>query len=581
MFKSLIWGIARRGQREFPGRRLYSAASVSASSGVVARRAILLFPSAAAGFYAFTDEKGKRSAYAVAAIPLRLTRDVYCACITLLDYKLLSLRSLDGDALEYAKQECHQRGANRLLNLCFANGGIYIKLGQHIGMLDHLLPREYVLMMRNNLLDRCPVSSIDSVRATIKEDLGRNVDELFSEFDPEPIASASLAQVHVATDRGTGAKVAVKVQHAGLRETSSVDLATIEMLVRFVRFVAPSADYMWLVDEAKENLPMELDFMVEASNAERCARLVSSPGSRVRGRVVTPGIDRSKSSHRVLTMEYIQGIKVTDQKGLMQLGISPQAVARLISMVFADMIFKYGDVHADPHAANMLLRRAPSESGRSGQSWQLVLLDHGLYRRLDDRFRLEYAYLWRSLIFGDVPGIVKSASAMNAGDAVPLFAGMLTQRPWRDVAASRKGTERLQLQYTAEEREELQGYAGRYAKDIARLLARIPHELLLLLKTNDCLRAVDAELGAGVNNYIITARACSSALARHREKLHPGWRSRISSWKERVSLESRLALLSIAVWIEPIRRLLWGSEEIGDGQVGDDELFKTLNPGVA
>ena len=575
MFKSLVWGIARRGRKETHKRWLYSAASTG-PSGVFARRAILLFPSAAAGFYAFTDDKGKRSAYAVTAIPLRLARDVYCAGATLLDYKLLFLRGLEGDALESAKEECHQRGADRLLDLCFANGGIYIKLGQHIAMLDHLLPRPYVSTLRKNLLERCPVSSIDSVRTTIKEDLGQSLEELFSDFDPNPIASASLAQVHVATDRNTGAKVAVKVQHAGLRETSSVDLATIEVLVRFVRFVAPSADYMWLVDEAKENLPMELDFLVEASNAERCARLLSSPESRVRERVVAPNIDRTKSSHRVLTMEYIHGIKVTDQVGLKRLGISPQSVARLISMVFADMIFKHGDVHADPHAANMLLRQAPSGCG---QSWQLVLLDHGLYRRLDDNFRLQYASLWRSLIFGDVQGIVKSATAMNAGDAVPLFAGMLTQRPWRDVAASQRGTERLRLQYTAEEREELQGYAGKYAKDIARLLARIPHELLLLLKTNDCLRAVDAELGAGVNNYIITARACSSALARHREERSPGWRSRIASYAERVSLESRLALFSLAVWFEPMRHLFWGSEESGDEEM-DDQLIKTLSSGM-
>lgn len=78
------------------------------------------------------------------------------------DYAL-ALRGLEGEEREEAKRRCHQRGANRLLEVCFKNGGIYIKLGQHIGMLDHLLPSEYVLTMREHMLDRCPVSTYEQV----------------------------------------------------------------------------------------------------------------------------------------------------------------------------------------------------------------------------------------------------------------------------------------------------------------------------------------------------------------------------------------------------------------------------------
>jgi len=305
--------------------------------------------------------------------------------------------------------------------------------------------------------------------------------------------------------------------------------------------------------------PRELDFLTEAANSERCAQNLASPCCRVRGRVVVPAIDRAKTSHRVLTMEFIDGVKIGDKEGLKKLNCPPATLARLISRTFNEMIFTFGDVHADPHAANMLVRASPP--GHPGPPWQLVLLDHGLYRQLDDDFRISYASLWRSLIFADVDGITKCATAMNAGHAVPLFAGMLTQRPWREISRKGRGTERLALKHTAEEREEIQAFAGQYAQEIGELLARMPRELLLLLKTNDCLRAVDIELGAGVNNYLITARECARALAQHRASKVPGMASALVSKWEGARLELRLAVLNLMAMLTPLRTLLWGAED--------------------
>jgi aarF domain-containing kinase len=478
------------------------------------------------------------------------------------------LHGLEGDALEEAKEQCHQRGADRLLQLCMKNGGIYIKLGQHIAMLDYLLPEAYVYTMRAHLLDRCPVSSWESVRKTITEDFGAPPEILFTEMEQTPIASASLAQVHLARDALTGRKVAVKVQHRGLRETSDVDIATIEFVVKAVKRFA-GVDYLWLVEEVQENLPTELDFLIEAANSERCAVNLSSKAAsrQIRGTVAVPVIDHSKTSHRIITMEYIDGVKVTDIDGLKKIGAPPAAVARLISQTFNEMIFKFGDIHADPHSANLLVRKTPPGSNTK-QKWQLVLLDHGLYRVLDDDFRLQYASLWRSLIFGDVAGIERSATAMNAGDAVPLFAGMLTRRPWREVSKSRSGADRLKLTGTAEEKEEIMEYSIKYAGAIGELLARIPRELLLLLKTNDNLRAVDAELGAGVSTYLITARECTKALAEHRAAQVPWWRSFAASWVETVKLESLLLGLKTMAVVEPLRAALWGH---GDNSRDEEE----------
>eukprot|EP00887_Chlorella_sp_A99_P007308 scaffold2.g7308.t1 len=481
------------------------------AAAVALRRAALMGPSFGLGGWIAVDERPRDVAFKIAVLPVRLARDVKCAVLSVGDYTW-SLHGLEGEVREEAKRQCHARGAQRLLDLCFANQGIYIKLGQHIAVLDHLLPEEYVHTMRAHMLDRCPVSSWEQVQAVVREDLG--------------------APVHVAHDRD-GRKLAVKVQHKGLLENSQVDLLTIDWLVWGIKQVAPNFDYTWLVDEAKENLPLELDFLHEAANAERCRAKLAGRACAVRGRVVVPEIDHARTSARVLTMEFIEGVKVTDGAGLARLGAAPADVARLISKTFNEMIFTWGDVHVDPHTANLLIRGTPAGArtpawraalpawlgggdcaggGARGafggaappgtrQPWQLVLLDHGLYRQLDDTLRIEYAALWRSLIFADEEGIRRHSTALNAGSAYQLFAGMLTQRPWEVITKRRGDADAcLALKHTAEERREIQEYASQYAQQIGDLLLRIPRPLLLLLKTNDCLRAVDLALGAGVSN---------------------------------------------------------------------------------
>lgn len=239
-----------------------------------ARRALVFFPTAglAAAYALQDDDRTSKSTFEFKTSPIviRLGRVASTATTTLLDYHW-SLRGLQGDALENAKLDCHQRGADRILRLAFDNGGIYVKLAQHIAMLDHLLPAPYVLTMKRATLDRCPVSPFSSVRQTIEEDLGRPLHDLFSHIEEKPIASASIAQVHIATDADTNDKVAVKVQHRGLRETSHVDLRAIEFMVKAIKLVSPSFDYMWLVNEAKENLVRTV-IMHYCRNALACYR---------------------------------------------------------------------------------------------------------------------------------------------------------------------------------------------------------------------------------------------------------------------------------------------------------------------
>eukprot|EP00891_Asterochloris_glomerata_P006292 jgi/Astpho2/6292/e_gw1.00089.9.1_t len=454
------------------------------------------------------------------------------------DYKF-SLQGKEGEERQNAMNACHSRGAWQLQKLCFANGGIYIKLGQHVAQLDHLLPPEYVHTMRDHMLDKCPVSSPAEVAKTLREDLGAGPEELFRSFEDTPIASASLAQVHRAVSHD-GQQLAVKVQHTGLRDTCQADTLVVEVFVRALRWAFPDFNYQWLIDEVKESLPQELDFELEAANLLRCQAHLLHPRSKVRGQVVVPRLQQGMLSKRVLAMEFVEGIKVTDRQRLQEAGLRPQAIAQLVSQTFNEMIFLHGYVHCDPHAANLFVR---VHKGRP----QLILLDHGLYRSITDQFRHDYACLWQALIFSDVEGIKKYSAAMNAGDMYPLFAGMLTQRPWDQV--TRRSWDHLNLKRDDAEREMIMSTSQQFAKEISALLQRVPRALLLLLKTNDCLRAIDVALGQPVNTFVITARECTRALADMKRKEGKGLRSQLSaSWME-WHVEWRVTLLKAATWL--------------------------------
>lgn len=147
----------------------------------------------------------------------------------MLHYKrTLYSTSLDPLSVEYMKlkSKVHREAAEKLLELCCANKGVFIKVGQHIGALDYLLPHEYIETMRV-LHSQAPSSSLNDVYFVIKEELKQDPSELFTEFSPEPIGTASLAQVHKAKLKD-GSVVAVKVQHPSVKGNSMVDMATME-----------------------------------------------------------------------------------------------------------------------------------------------------------------------------------------------------------------------------------------------------------------------------------------------------------------------------------------------------------------
>lgn len=493
------------------------------------------------------------------AVPLRLLRDSATAASIVFDYQY-SLWGLPEGSNERAKikHEVHLRSARKLQELCFRNGGIYIKLGQHIGQLEYLVPQEYVLTMRESMLNKCPVSSYDQVCEVFKKELGETPDKVFDEFDPKPIASASLAQVHIARTHD-GQKVAVKVQHTHMTDTAAADQATVEFLVNTLHRLFPSFDYRWLVAEIRESLPKELDFLIEAKNSVKCLENFRKLSPHIADYVYAPEVHWSLSTSKLLTMEFMDGAYVNDVITIQKLGIQPSDVARLVSQTFAEMMFKHGFVHCDPHAANLLVRPLPSGKRRTfgKKKPQLILLDHGLYKELDFSTRFSYASLWRALVFSDANGIKEHSVKLGAGeDLYVLFAGILTMRPWNRVIDP--AVDHLVIKGTDSDLSELQMYASQYFPQISELLRRLPRVILLMLKTNDCLRAVNNSLlqGSSLETFLIIGRVSSEAVVEAKMTQMKSLFSWIDIWFEEFLFEARLLALQIAFWLLRVRNAL-------------------------
>uniref|UniRef100_UPI00358FFE0D aarF domain-containing protein kinase 1 n=1 Tax=Myxine glutinosa TaxID=7769 RepID=UPI00358FFE0D len=487
------------------------------------------------------------------ATAIRMGRAIYTTVTISADY-MMSLRHLDHGTPEYwsVKSQVHLRSAVRLHNLCRANRGTFVKVGQHLGTLEYLLPEEYTQTLKV-LHSSAPASPLKEVKAVIREDLGHEPEELFQTFDSVPLGAASLAQVHRAVLKD-GRTVAVKVQHRQVQQQAIRDLQLMEVLVHTVAWLFPEFRFLWLLKEARKNLPVELDFMNEGRNAEKISGMLQHFGF-----LKVPHIIWEYSRKRVLTMEFVDGGQINDKEYMQKHNIDVNEVSRKLGRMYSEMIFVNGFVHCDPHPGNVLVRKDPNSA-----ETQLILLDHGLYLDLSVSFRLQYCRLWLALIRADIQAIERHSRALGAGDLFPLFACILTARPWKVVL---DGIDRVPI--SLHEAEELQADAAHYLSQISGLLDRVPREMLLLIKTNDLLRGVEATLRtrASASSFLVMARSCVQALGSNDLREADYWLQRL-----RISLQTVLSLSQIQIfeallWLQSCPLVLW--------------LHKTLCRGLA
>ncbi|XP_076233953.1 aarF domain containing kinase 1 [Calliopsis andreniformis] len=373
------------------------------------------------------------------------------------------------------KSKVHKYGAEKLLELCCANKGVYIKVGQHIGALDYLLPTEYVNTMRV-LHSSAPQSSFKDVLTVIKEDFKKDPYEIFETIEPEPLGTASLAQVHKAVLKN-GNVVAVKIQHRAVKTNSYVDIKTMATLVKLTSLVFPDFKFDWLVDETKKNIPRELDFTQEGKNAEK----IQSLFSRYHWLKV-PKVYWDISSSRVLTMEFVEGGQINDLQYIQKNNLNPYEVSSKLGRLYSHMIFIVGFVHSDPHPGNVLVRKRDKEA-------EIILLDHGLYANLSNEFRWEYSKLWLAILDGDKAAMQMHCAKLGVADLYGLLACMVSGRSWNTIMSGVQKTK-----YDTQEKEEFQKEIPNLLPQISDVLDRVNRQMLLILKTNDLMRCIEYSL---------------------------------------------------------------------------------------
>ncbi len=307
-----------------------------------------------------------------------------------------------GQRLFGASEITHSGKPQRLRMLLEELGPTFVKFGQLLSTRVDALPPPYLRELAS-LQDRVPAEAFPVVQTIVEAELQAPLDRLFLTVEPTPLAAASIAQVHRATLK-CGTQVAVKVQRPRIPQTIAADLDVLRDLAHLSeRYMAEWRPFnpSGLVEEFAHTITKELDFRQERRNLERCAHNFHDDPT-----VLTPKVYPELSTARVLTMSYVEGIKISDREGLMRAGYDLHTVAVHGANALLKQIFVHGFFQGDPHPGNLLV--LPNDV--------IAILDYGMFGVIDAETREQLATLLLAVVQRDASKMIRALTNLDIVD---------------------------------------------------------------------------------------------------------------------------------------------------------------------
>jgi len=368
--------------------------------------------------------------------------------------------------------EQRTKRARRLKRTFVELGPAFIKLGQMLSTRPDALPAEYIEVL-SELQDRVPPEPWDAIEPLLESELGGSVSEIFDGFDRDPISGASLGQVYEADIDGE--RVAVKVLRPGIRERVESDLRVLETLTPVLaRGADPAQAYTLenLSEEFAATIREEMDYAHEA-------RMLREIGASFADRddVAIPEVVGSHSTDRVVTMTYLDGVKIDDIAAIDELGVDRGELVQRLEEIYIQMIVEDGRFHADPHPGNLAVQ----------SDGTLVFYDFGMTGQLGPRTREQLMEFYVGLASDDVERVMDAFVAMGA----------LDPNANREVMA--EAFEIVIEQFRGEDISEyrVEQLVGQFESQLYEFPMRLPQDLALVVRVTTVLegvcRALDPE----------------------------------------------------------------------------------------
>ena len=372
-----------------------------------------------------------------------------------------------------------RRFAQRFHALAVELGGLMIKVGQFMSSRLDVLPPEITSELEG-LQDEVPAVPFAAIRALAEAELGVPLEQAFASIDQVPVAAASLGQAHrgrlrpeLAQETGLDG-IVLKVQRPGIDAIVDVDLAALRRVGRWlthVRLVSDRVDAPALVEEFARTSLQEIDYLHEAGNSERFAEEFAGDE-----RVAVPAVVWERTTRRVLTLEDVTAIKITDAVALRAAGIDPAEVAPVFAEVMFDQLFGSGFFHADPHPGNIFVTPRPEAAGE--RPWTLTFVDFGMMGEVPPGTRTGLRKLLIAAASRDGKGLVDAIR--EVGVLLPTADTAELERAMTHLFARFGGMGFAELREV--DPREFRAFAVEFGDVVRSLPFQLPENFLLIIR---------------------------------------------------------------------------------------------------